>query len=79
MATPPTPTMRHYAALGQRHGASIPRCVAAHARLTSEYDPRHRPPHEQPTWIAVQDRLHEALALILDCARFAAEEGRVAA
>ena len=79
MANHPTPTRRHYHILGQRPGASIPRCVAAHARLTAKFDPRHRPPDEQPIWIAVQDRLDEALSLIVDYARFAAEEGRVAA
>jgi len=75
----PQPTRRDFAILGQRHGASIPRCVAAHQRLTSKYDPRHRPPDEQPTWIAVQDRLDEALALIHDAETLDSGEVQVAA
>ncbi len=75
----PQPTRRDFAILGQRTGAPTHECIDAHERLTRKYDPRHRPPDEQPTWIAVQDRLDAALALIVDGARFAAEEGRVAA
>jgi len=75
----PRPTRRDYHILGQRPGTSVARCVAAHARLTRRYDPRCRPPDQQRLWIAAQDRLDEALSLIVDCARFAAEDERVAA
>jgi len=75
----PQPTRRDYHILGQRHGASIPRCVAAHARLTAQFDPRHRPPDEQPTWIAVQNALDASLALIYDAGRWDAQEVEAAA
>ena len=75
----PQPTRRDFAILGQPDRAPLAQCIQSHERLAAKFDPRHRPPDEQPTWIAVQDRLDAALALIVDCARFAAEEGRVAA
>ena len=75
----PRPTARDYRVLGQQPNAPTEACIIGHDRLTRFFGPRHRPPDEQPTWIAVQDRLDEALALIVDCARFAAEEDEVAA
>jgi len=75
----PRPTRRDYAILGQRPGAPTHECIDAHERLTAKFDPRHRPPDEQPLWLAVQDRLDEALALIYDAETLAGGEVEAAA
>jgi len=75
----PQPTRRDYHILGQQVDAPTEACIIAPGRLEILYDPRAWPGDDQRWAIAVQDRLDEALALSVDCARFAAEEGRVAA
>ncbi len=65
----PTPTARTYAVLGLPHGAAVERCVAAFERLVADYDPRRHPNHQ--VWaICHQNDLDEALALIVDAARW---------
>ena len=64
----PRPTQRDYRILGQRPGAPLARCIAAHERLTTKFDPRYRPPDEQLLWLDVQNALDESLALIYDAA-----------
>ena len=73
MATPPTPTRRHYAALGQRHRALVEDCIRAFEQRIGHYDPRLHPADAatQHLIIGHQDDLDEALALIVDAARWA--------
>lgn len=66
---PPTLTSRHYAILGQHHGATVARCVEAFAKLDALYDPRAWPGGDQTWAIARQDEIDEALALIVDVER----------
>ena len=63
----PKPSPRDYAILGLQPGAPREVCAINHERLTMMWDPRHRPPDEQDTWITVQNMLDESLALIHDC------------
>jgi hypothetical protein len=65
----PKPTPRDYRILGQQPGAPVEVCIISHERLTVLFDPRHRPPDEQPLWLDVQNALDESLALIYDAAR----------
>jgi hypothetical protein len=75
----PRPTARDYAILGQQPHAPTEACIIGHGRLTRLWDPRHRPPDEQPLWLAVQDRLDEALSLIYDAETLDGGEDAVAA
>lgn len=59
---------KHYSALGQPHEASVEACAKAFERLATKYDPRHRPATEQAVWIAYQDAIDEAMAVIHDAA-----------
>ena len=63
------PTARTYAVLGLPHGAAVERCIEAFERLEARYDPRRHPDHQ--VWaICHQNDLDEALALIVDAARW---------
>jgi len=65
----PRPTQRDYHILGQQPAAPLEACTISHERLTVLFDPRRRPPDEQPLWIDAQNALDERLALIHDSQR----------
>jgi len=69
----PTPTQRHYAALGVHHGETVERCIEAFEQRIGHYDPRLHPADAatQHLIIGHQDDLDEALALIVDADRLA--------
>jgi len=75
----PRPAPRDYRIIGQRPGAPLAECIRSYERLAGKFDPRHRPPDEQPLWLDVQNALDEALALIHDAERWDAGEVEVAA
>lgn len=52
----PAPTRRHFAVLGQHHGATVAACIAAFERLGAHYDPRR---HPELALIVDADRLAE--------------------
>jgi hypothetical protein len=67
----PRPSPRHYAILGQRHGATVAACVEAFWKLDTLYDPRAWPGADQTWAIAMQDEVDEALSVIVDAERLA--------
>ena len=73
MTNIPRPTEKHYAALGQRHGALVEDCIRAFEERIGHYDPRLHPADAatQHLIIGHQDDLDEALSIIVDAARWA--------
>ena len=66
----PQPTRRDYHILGQQVDAPTEVCSIAPGRLEIRYDPRAWPGDDQRWAITVQDQADEALALLVDGARF---------